>query len=318
MARPLRIEFPGALYHVISRGNEQQPIVRDDIDCQRRLHWLQRAVETYGWRLHGFVVMPNHEHLFVETPAARLSDGMQFLNGSYTSYFNRRHDRVGHLFQGRFKGHLIEQDGYFMAVSRYIHLNPVRAKLAVRPEDYPWSSYPGYVRSARALEWVTYRRVLGEFGSEPAQARRAYARFVHAGMDDPPTSPWAGAAGGLLLGSPRFVDRIRQMLSGRSPEKALPELKQLRPCPSLEHILGAVARYFRCRVADWKSGSRTDDASRAMAAYLARVCFGYSATSIAAALGYNGPSSVSHAVRRIQNGPKTLLQTAAELEKQIG
>jgi REP element-mobilizing transposase RayT len=144
MARPLRIQFPGALYHVISRGNERKPMVRDDADRQRRLDWLRRTVETYGWRLHAFALMANHEHLFVETPQPNLSAGMQYLNGSYTSYFNRRHRRSGHLFQGRFQGHLIEEEGYFLEVSRYVHLNPVRAKIVKRPGKYPWSSQAAY------------------------------------------------------------------------------------------------------------------------------------------------------------------------------
>ena len=119
----------------MSRGNERRAIVRDDADRQRRLDWLCRTVETYGWRLHAFVLMTNHDHLFVQTPEANLSVGMQFLNGSYTSYFNRRHRRAGHLFQGRFKGHLIDEEGYYLEVSRYIHLNPVRAKAVQRPEE---------------------------------------------------------------------------------------------------------------------------------------------------------------------------------------
>ena len=133
MARPLRIEFAHALYHVTSRGNARQKVFRDDRDYQRRLDWLRRAVETYGWRLHAFALMPNHDHLFVETPLANLSAGMHYLNGSYTSYFNRRHKQVGHLFQGRFKAVLIENEGHYWEVSRYIHLNPVRAGLAQRP-----------------------------------------------------------------------------------------------------------------------------------------------------------------------------------------
>ena len=139
MARPLRIEFSGALYHVMSRGNERGDIVRDASDRQKRLDWLRRTVETYGWGLHAFVLMTNHVHLFVETPEPNLSAGMQYLNGSYTSYFNRRHSRAGHLFQGRFKGNLIEKDGYFLQVSWYLHLNPVRPNVVARPEDYRWS-----------------------------------------------------------------------------------------------------------------------------------------------------------------------------------
>ncbi len=204
MARPLRIEFAGALYHVISRGNERKPIVRDDVDREKRLDWLRRTVETYGWRLHAFVLMTNHEHLFVETPEPNLSAGMQYLGGSYTSYFNRRHRRNGHLFQGRFKGHLIEEEGYFLEVSRCLHLNPVRAKMVQGPEDYRWSSYPGYVRARRALEWVCYDRVLGALGVENVAARRAYGRFMRAGAEESPPQPFADPVGGLVLGSERF------------------------------------------------------------------------------------------------------------------
>ena len=122
----------------------RQRIVRDD-DRQRWIEWLRRTVETYGWRLHCFVLMPNHHHLFVETPEANLSDGMQYLNGSFTGYFDRRHRRSGHLFQGRFKGHLAEEEGYFLEISRYVHLNPVRGRLVERPEPYRWSNHPGKV-----------------------------------------------------------------------------------------------------------------------------------------------------------------------------
>jgi len=120
----------------MSRGNERRPIVRDDVDRRHRLEWLERAVVGYGWRLHAFVLMSNHDHLFVETPEANLSAGMQFLNGSYTSYFNWRHRRAGHLFQGRFKAQLVEEEGHYTEVSRYIHLNPVRAGLVDRPERW--------------------------------------------------------------------------------------------------------------------------------------------------------------------------------------
>lgn len=234
MARPLRIQFAGALYHVISRGNERRAIVRDDADRHRRLDWLRRTVETHGWRLHAFVLMTNHEHLFVETPEPNLSAGMQYLGGSYTSYFNRRHRRSGHLFQGRFKGHLVEEEGYFRQVSRYIHLNPVRAGMVRRPQDYPWSSYPGYAQARRTVAWVSYDRVLGGFGRDLPAARRAYGRFVRAGVDNPPPSPFAEAVGSLLLGSAAFVTRVRRLLQDRPEDAGIPQLKQLRPRPTPE------------------------------------------------------------------------------------
>jgi REP element-mobilizing transposase RayT len=133
MSRPLRIQFAGALYHVTSRGNERRAIGLDDHDRRRRLDWLRRTVTTYGLRLHAFALMTNHEHLFVETPQPNLACAMRYLNGSYTGYFNFRHDRVGHLFQGRYKAVLIESEGHYLEVSRYIHLNPVRAGLVAHP-----------------------------------------------------------------------------------------------------------------------------------------------------------------------------------------
>jgi len=317
MARPLRIQYAGALYHVMSRGNQRRPIVADEMDRQGRLDWLRRTVETYGWRLHAFVLMTNHDHLFVETPDGNLSAGMQFLNSNYSGYFKRRHRRVGHLFQGRFRGHLIEEDGYFLEVSRYLHLNPVRAKIVQRPEEYRWSSYAGYRWASRALPWVTYQRVLGEFGRDPVKARRGYVRFVRARIDAPGKSPFADAVGGLLLGSEEFLARVRRLLSGRPADPELPQLDRLRARPSLDEILQAVARHFGRGKTDWSPGTRRDDASRAIAACLARRRFGYRAVAVAAALGYSGPSGVSHAIKRIEHGSKDLQETLTRIESEF-
>lgn len=318
MARPLRIEYAGALYHVMSRGNERRPIVRDDADRQRRLDWLQRTVETYGWRLHAFALLANHDHLFVETPDANLSAGMHLFNSSYTSYFNRRHRRAGHLFQGRFKAHLIDDQGYYLEVSRYIHLNPVRAKLVARPEQWRWSSYPGYHRAARRLSWVTYGSVLGEFGHPTSKARRAYAQFVRRGVEQPPTSPLVDAIGGLLVGSDPFIARMRHLLDDQLEDPDRPQLQRLRSRPTLDQIIEAVSDYFGQEEPDWSPGRRIEDASRAVAAYLARRRFGYPATAIARALGYRGHSSVHYAVTRVETGSKILKRTVRKLEQKLG
>lgn len=321
MARPLRIQFPGAVYHVISRGNERRPIVRDDRDREKRLDWLRRTVETYGWQMHAFVLMTNHEHLFVQTPQPNLSAGMQNLNGSYTSYFNRRHRRVGHLFQGRFKGHLVEEEGYFLEISRYLHLNPVRAQIVARPEEYPWSSYAGYAAARRVVPWVNYDQVLGEFGRDLSAARRAYVRFVEAGIETPPPSPFGAAFGGLLLGSEKFVARIQGLLGARTfdaSDAEVPDRKRLRTRPSLEQILQAVAEHFSQDSASWSTGHRSDDASRAVAAYVARRGFGYSAKAVAAALGYRDASGVSHAIARIEAGSDDIRKVVDRIHGSLG
>ncbi len=301
MARPLRIEYPGALYHVVSRGNEQRPIVADDADRNKRLEWLRRTVQTYGWRLHAFVLMTNHEHLFVETPAPNLSAGMQFLNGSYTSYFNRRRRRSGHLFQGRFKAHLIDEQGYFQMVSRYIHLNPVRAKIVPRPQDYPWSSYAGYVRAGNAMDWVTYERVLLDFGpGGDSLRRRRYRQYVEAGLEETASSPFADVVEGLILGSAGFVDRVKGLLADRGEDRAVPVLDRLRVRPSLERIVEVALRQFGSKSEQWTCGHRIGSGGRAVAAYVCRCLHGYGCTEIAKALGFRNVSSVSRSVRHVE------------------
>jgi putative transposase len=317
MARPLGIEFPGGHYHVMSRGNDRRAIVRDDRDRQKWIDWLRRAVETYGWRLHAFVLMGNHHHLFVETPEPNLSAGMQFLNGSYTSYFNRRHRRAGHLFQGRFKAQLVEEQGYYQEVSRYIHLNPVRAKLVQRPQAYRFSSYPGYHWAARALPWVTYSSVLGEFGREVSKARSAYRRFVAAGVKQPPGNPFAEAVQGLVLGSGSFLSRVRGLLDHRSADRAVPQLAHLRARPSLAEIKEAVAEEFGVRADRWGPGRRSDDASRAVAAYLGRCQFGYRAGEVAQEMGYATASGVGQAVKRVEAGNPQLRKSVQRIKRKL-
>jgi len=317
MTRPLRMEFPGALYHVMSRGNERRDIVRDDAEREKRLDWLRRTVEVYGWRLHAFVLMSNHDHLFVETPEANLSAGMQHYNGSYTGYFNRRHRRSGHLVQGRFQGHLIEEEGYFLEVSRYIHLNPVRAKLVEVPQGWRWSSCAGYVRASRRIDWVCYDRVLGEFGQCGEQSRRLYSRFLRAGLEDSPSSPFVEAVGGRVVGTSPFVERVRSLIEDEPEDREVPQLKQVRKRPDLATIKGVVAVHFGVDARRWIAGRRSDDVARAVAAYLARCRYGYAATETAVALGYRDHSGGGRAVQRVEQGSEDLLRTVQRLERML-
>ena len=300
MARPLRIQFSGALYHVVSRGNERRGIVRDDKDRERRVEWLQRTVEKHGWRLHAFVLLPAREHLFFETPQANLSTGMHFLNGSYTGYFNRRHKRSGHLFEGRFKGHLIEGSGYYLQVSRYIHRLPLQARLTKRVEDYSWSSFPGYRRAKHALDWVCYDTVLGELQVGANRARRAYARFVCDADDQRCASPFVDAVGDFVLGSSDFVERIRRLIEATSEDSAVPQRQHFRRRPSLAQIVKVVAQHFGADPGAWRVGTRHNDQSRAIAAYLARRDYLYGAKEIAEVLGYRSHGSVRSAVLRLE------------------
>ena len=155
MARPLRIEYPGAIHHVMSRGNLRRSVFEDERDYQRLLQGLEQTVGRFGWDLLSFVLMPNHFHLFLRAPQPNLSRGMQYLVSGYANWHAKRHRRPGHLTQGRFQAALVEDERYFWTVSRYVHLNPVRGKrpLAAHPADWPWSSYPGYARRRDRVGW---------------------------------------------------------------------------------------------------------------------------------------------------------------------
>src|SRR5581483_5147718 len=185
MARPLRLEFPGALYHVTARGNAREAICLDDEDREMFLEVLGQAIKRFNWLCHAYCLMTNHYHLMIETPDGNLSLGMRHLNGVYTQRFNRRHRRVGHVFQGRFKGILLERDSYLLELCRYVVLNPVRAGMLKHPAKYPWSSYCATAGLAPRPDFLTVDWILSQFAKTAASARRRYAEFVLAGVGLP-------------------------------------------------------------------------------------------------------------------------------------
>jgi len=227
MARPLRIEFPGALYHITSRGNARKPIFLADPDRHAFLDTLGAVVGRYRWLCHAYCLMTNHYHLLVETPEANLSRGMRQLNGVYTQRFNRRNDRVGHVLQGRFKGILVERESHLLELSRYIVLNPVRAGMTSAAEDYSWSSLRATLGIDRPPGWLS-AALLTPFGS----ASR-YLDFVREGVDA--DSPWKGLRGSVL-GSESFVKRVGRGLGGRVTDREVPRGERLLGRERLEDL----------------------------------------------------------------------------------
>jgi putative transposase len=225
MARPLRLEYPGALYHVTARGNERKSIFRSDADRKAFLSILSQAVDRYRLVVHAYVLMQTHYHLLLETQEANLSLAMRHLNGVYTSYFNRTYRRAGHLFQGRFKAILVEKECYLLELSRYIHLNPVRMKKRVGLARYGWSSYRDYVGERRAPGWLHCEDVLEYFGRSRAQAQRAYRGYVEAGAKEGVERPWgraAGVGGGAIYSRGPEESRAWRP-SGRAESQAVDE-----------------------------------------------------------------------------------------------
>ena len=219
----------------MSRGNARQTIFRDERDYGRFIDGLETTVDKFSFEVFSFVCMPNHIHLFFRTPKPNLSRGMQYLLSGYANWFNKRHRRPGHLFQGRFKGELIEDESYFWNVSRYIHLNPIRGNrsLVKRPEQWQWSSYPGYRYRRRAVPWLAYDHVYrawrGELGGKNPEL--AYRRFVESGITTPPENPLAAATEGWLLGSPKFVERIKQLVKSPNYQDEVPMARRMTGVP---------------------------------------------------------------------------------------
>jgi REP element-mobilizing transposase RayT len=205
VARPLRLEYEGACYHVTSRGNERGKVFFSEADCRKFLGYLEQAKKKYKVVLHSYVLMTNHYHLLIETPEANLSKVMHHINGAYTTYINIKRKRSGHLFQGRYKAIVVDRDSYLGELSRYIHLNPVRAKLVQKPEDYTYSSYQAYI-SGKRNGLITTGLVLGLVGSGKPDSRGRYRAFVEAGVGLEIENPADKVYGGMILGSADFIN----------------------------------------------------------------------------------------------------------------
>jgi putative transposase len=210
MARPLRIEYAGALYHVTSRGDRQEAIFLNDQDRQDFLAILQQVCERFNWLVHAYCLMDNHYHLLIETPDANLSQGMRQLNGVYTQTSNRNHQRTGHVFQGRFKGILVEKETYLLELARYIVLNPVRARMVRHPKNWPWSSYASTVGDQPTPDWLTIEWLLAAFGKRKSSAQQKYREFVEQGKNQP--KPWEQLRNQVFLGSEVFVERLQRTI----------------------------------------------------------------------------------------------------------
>ena len=230
MARPLRVEFAGAIYHLTSRGNARQKVFFTDADRELFLDTLSQVVSRYGWICYAYCLMANHYHLLVETPKANLSLGMRQLNGMYTQSFNRRHNRVGHLFQGRFKAILVEKESYLLELCRYIVLNPVRVKGKGEIGAWKWSSYRATAGLASVPEFLSTDWILGQFGKKRAKAQKKYRAFVREGLE---SRPWEELKGQIYLGSEAFIERHSP---GNQELKEIPRVQLKAVKPSLERI----------------------------------------------------------------------------------
>lgn len=234
MARPLRIEYDGALYHVTSRGNERKNIFKDDTDRNIFLDTLHKVTQRYNWLCHAYCLMNNHYHLVIETPDGNLSKGMRQLNGVYTQLFNKRHKRVGHIFQGRYKAILIQKESHLLEVSRYVVLNPVRAKAVTGAKEWRWSSYCATCGIDKLHPCLTTDWILGQFAKQKRTAEKKYKEFVEAGIGE--KEIWKSVKGQSILGSDEFVEKLIGYVRGHEDNKEIPRSQRYINRPTLEKI----------------------------------------------------------------------------------
>jgi REP element-mobilizing transposase RayT len=309
MARPLRVEYSGAVYHIINRGNAGENLYRSSRDREKFLYYLEKAVERFSLKIHTYCLMGNHFHILLETQHPNLSKSVQWITVSYAGYFNRKYKRNGHLFQGRFKSILVDADSYLKLLSRYIHLNPVRAGLADRPADYDWSSYNAFVDSVITPEWLETRWLLSQFGRKRKEAIANYKDFVETVDAKRSENPDKELTAGFILGAPDFISWVKEsFLSNRTADKEIPQLRQLKPAIKIEMIVEAVRVEFNRDEAFLLNKGRKRNIARDTAIYLARDLTGESGKALGEYFGKISGAGITrrynHMLKRIDTNRK--------------
>lgn len=241
MTRPLRIKIPGGLYHIYARGNDRQNIFTDMNDREKFLENLRKVANRCGWKCYAYCLMKNHYHLLLETADGDISKGMRQLNGVYAQYFNWKHDRVGHLFQGRYRALLVDRENYFLELCRYIVLNPVRAGIAEKPEDYVWSSYRMTAGLDKRDEFLDTDFILNHFSVSKeleGSAERNYARFVLDGISM--SSPLEDVRGNLILGDLAFAESLITEIEESRKNPEYTTIQRNADRPELKDILDSI------------------------------------------------------------------------------
>jgi putative transposase len=261
MARPLRIQYPNAVYHVTCRGNERQGIFKDDEDRKRFLQILVQSINIYSVKLYSYILMSNHFHLLLETPKANLSEFMRKFNITYTGYFNRRHDRVGHLYQGRYKSVLVDKNEYLSVLSRYIHLNPVKIKAMKKlsePEKikylirYRWSSLPGFLSPRKKERYIDYSMVLGEYGGDTYRGRKEYKKRIYAEITSE-SSVKEGMISRSILGGAAFIAWVKDKYLEAPKDRERPAVGEIYRHRSEEEVFKAVKKETGKDITDIKA-----------------------------------------------------------------
>lgn len=317
MARQLRIEFEGAFYHITSRGNLRDRIFFDDRDKEMFLEILKRTKERYGYLVHAYALMDNHFHLLIETPKANISQIMQNVNTSYTVYINKKYQRSGHLFQGRFKGIIVDKDEYLVTLSRYIHLNPVRAKTVQRPEDYRWTSYRAYIDKSVRGSLADTSDTLSYFSKTRGDASDKYKAFVEAavGIEE---NPMKDIEAGIMLGGKRFKAKVIKFLGKIKAHEELPQIKRLREQMPIDRVIKTCCSFYGKKEEDLIKRGK-DKRERQIAIYLSKILSGKKNVEVGSFFGIKGPavSGLIKAIERKLDKEKKLKNEIESLKERL-
>ena len=311
MARKPRIHFPGAFYHVISRGNRRQNIFREYSDYERYLQFLAEYKERYRFFLYAYALMPNHVHLLVEVGEPPLSRLMQVLQFRYTRNFNIKYRKTGHLFEGRYKAILCEKDSYLLELSAYIHLNPVRSGLAEDPTDYRWTSYRTYLTGEND-DLVDTHRVLMQFSRRTRDAVREYARFVRERSDQGHVGEFYELKDQRFLGEDEFVEEVRRGLNEKLP--VVYDIAVAEIVSKVSLVLGIPLELIYS-----VNRNRNGAHGRAVAGYLGRKLGGHQVKAVAEHFSRD-PVAISQGMKKLEgrlSGERTLREAIEKIEKAL-
>jgi len=296
MARQLRIEYEGAFYHVTSRGNQKGKIFWEDGDRKMFREIIKRTKERYRYFLHGYVMMNNHYHLLIETPHANLKQIMQNINTSYTVYINRTKKKFGHLFQGRYKSYIVDKESYLVELSRYIHLNPVRAGIVNKPEDYIWSSYRDYLHRGEEDSITNMDDTLFLFSKRRNVAVKKYKEFISAGITG--NSPLENAVGSIL-GDEAFTERAASHIKVYHDKSEIPDIKRIRKRLEIKDIVKRIADHYDINPEDILRRKQATVNQRKIAIYLSKILSGKKNVEVGKIFGIT-VQAVTNAVRDIE------------------
>ena len=319
MARPLRIEYPGAWYHVMNRGRRGENVFSDTKDFTAFLAVLKESSEMFDLRVVAYCLMSNHYHLLVQTPSGNLSRVMRYVNGVYTQRYNRCRNIDGQLFRGRYKSVLVEEDSHLLELLRYIHRNPVRSRLCKSVEEYPWSSHHGYISAAKKWHWLNKEFLLGMFADKKAKAKKGYLEFVQKKDSLEITDFFSKKNLAPVFGSCDFIDWVKEKFYPLKKHNEIPQSRQL--APTIAEIKEVVSQSYGIGEQVLEQAKRGQvNEPRNVAIYLARKRSGLALEKIGKEFGLEKYSSVSSIVTRTENQlarNKRLQKKVEEIRRKI-